>query len=84
MSTWGIKSKVHVGVGDNAANIISAMRLANITDIGCMSHTLQLVLHDALFTQSTVEAVVKKVRKIVSHFRHSEQACHHLLETQKS
>ena len=27
---------------------------------------------------------MKKVRKIVSHFRHSEQACRHLLETQKS
>lgn len=84
MQKWGIQPKMHVGVRDNAANMISAMRHANITDIGCTSHTLQLVLRDGIFIQTSVEAVVKKARKIVGHFKHSEQACRHLKEFQVS
>jgi len=77
ISQWEIESKVHVGVRDNAANMISAMRHTNVCDVSCAAHTLQLVLHDAVFTQTSVEAVVKKGRKVVAHFKHSEQACHH-------
>ena len=84
MTKWEITEKIHVGVRDNAANMKSAMRLAGVTDIGCVSHTLQLVLHDALFTRTSVEAVVKKARKIVTHFKHSEQACRHLVEHQQT
>lgn len=57
---WGIADKIHIGVRDNATNMKSAMKLTGITDIGCMSHILQLVRHDALFTQTSVEAVIKK------------------------
>jgi len=84
MKTWGIESKIHLGVRDNAANMVSAMRHAEVDDFGCLSHTIQLVLHDALFTQTSVENVVKKARKIVTHFKHSEQACRHLSEYQLS
>jgi hypothetical protein len=80
MTKWEIAEKIHVGVRDNAANMKMAMRLTGVTDIGCVSHTLQLVLHDALFTQTSVEAVVKKARMIVTHFKHNEQACRHLVE----
>jgi len=54
--TW---HQVHVGVRDSAANMISAMRHANICHVSCTAHTLQLVLHYAIFTQTSVEAVVK-------------------------
>ena len=84
IDTWGIGSKIHLGISDNAANITSAMRIAGITGVGCLAHTLQLVLNDALFTQTSVESLVKKGRKIVMHFRHSEQACRHLLDCQAS
>lgn len=84
ITRWGIESKIHVGLRDNAANMVAAMRIAAVVDVGCVAHTLQLVLHDALFMQSSVESVVKKTRKIVSHFKHSEQACRHLAECQKS
>ena len=73
---------MHVGVRDSVANIVSAMRQANITDLGCTSHALQLVLHDAVFIQTSVEAVTKKARQIVTHFKRSERACHHLQEFQ--
>jgi len=84
MEKWGIATKIHVGVRDNAANMKLAMKLAGVTGIGCVSHTIQFVLHDALFTQTSVEGVVKKARKIVTHFKHSEQACRHLTEHQKT
>jgi len=71
--TWSIGTKVHMGIRDNAANMVSAFRIAQIDDFGCMAHTLQLVLNDALFCQTSVEKVVKNSRKIVTHFKHSEQ-----------
>ena len=82
--TWKLDGKIHMGIRDNAANMISAMRIANVEHFGCMAHTLQLVLHDALFSQSTVENIVKKSRKIVTHFKHSEQAYRRLSDYQRS
>lgn len=84
IATWGIEGKIHSGIRDNASNMISTMRIAEINDFGCFSHTLQLVVKDALFLQTSVEYVVKKSRKIVSHFKHSEQACRNLIQFQKS
>ena len=84
IAAWNIGSKVHVGVRDNAANMTRAMHVAGIADMDCMAHTLQLAIHDALFTQTSVENLVKKARKIVSHFKHSEQACRKMVECQKS
>jgi hypothetical protein len=49
-----------------------------------LAHTLQLVIHDGIFTQVSVEKLVKKSRKIVTHFKHSEQACKKLIDCQKS
>jgi len=84
ISVWNLESKLHLGVRDNAANMVCAMRIAGISDLGCMAHTLQLVIHDALFTQMLVENLVKKARKIFSRFKHSEQACRKLADCQKS
>ena len=84
IASWNIESKVHIGIRDNAANMVSAMRIGGIADMGCMAHTLQLVIHDALFTQKSVENLVKKARKLVSHYKHSEQECRKLLECQEA
>jgi len=82
--TWSIETKVHMGIRDNAANMVSAFRIAQIDDFGCTPHTLQLMLNDAVFCQTSVEKVVKKSRKIVTHFKHSEQAYRHLSACQQS
>lgn len=84
ITAWGLQGKVHIGVRDNGANITSAMHIAEVRDMGCVAHTLQSVIHDALFTQTSVEAVVKKARKIVAHFKHSEQACRKFVDCQQS
>ncbi|XP_030075314.1 zinc finger BED domain-containing protein 4 [Microcaecilia unicolor] len=84
VTLWGLQGKVHIGVCDNGANMISALRIAGIHDVGCVARTLQLVVHEALFTQASVEALIKKARTIVTHFQHSEQACQKFADCQKS
>jgi hypothetical protein len=84
ITTWGLERRVHLGVRDNGANMISALRIAGVQDMGCVAHTLQLVIHDALFIQTSVESLIKKARKIVTHFKHSEQACRKFGDCQKS
>jgi len=84
IETWNLQGKIHMGLRDNAANMISTMRIAEVEDFGCMAHTLQLVLHDALFEQSAVQSIVKKSRRLVTHFKHSEQASRHLSDCQHS
>ena len=39
--------------------------------ISCFLHSLQLVLHDAIFVQRKIVDIIAKCRKIVSHFNHS-------------
>jgi hypothetical protein len=51
ISKWNLDGKIHMGIRDNAANMVSAMRIANVDDFGCVAHTLQLVLRDAIFTR---------------------------------
>ena len=80
--TWDIESKIHIGVRDNAANMVSAMRKANIDDFGCMAHTLQLVIPGFYIYPRSRGDNCKKTRKIVGHFKHSEQACRHLTHYQ--
>ena len=82
LDKWNIKNKIHIGIRDNAANLKLAMKIANIKDIGCVSHTLQLVIHDALFTEKCVEFIIKKARQIITHFKLTEQASRHLKEQQ--
>jgi hypothetical protein len=77
ISKWSLTGKIHLGIRDNAANMICAMEKAGVDDLGCLAHTMQLVLHDAVFTQSSVETSVE-IRKVVTNFKHSEQANRHL------
>jgi hypothetical protein len=84
IARWGLQRKVHLGVRDNGSNMVAAMRIGDILDMGCVAHTLQLVIHDALFMQTSVESLIKKSRKIVTHFKHSEQACRKLNDCQIS
>ena len=84
IETWNLQGKIHMGLPDNAASMISAMRIAEVEDFGYMAHTLQLVLHDALFEQSAVQSIVKKSRRLVTHFKHRVQASRHLSDCQRS
>ena len=83
LQDWSLQDKVHVVIRDNARNIIKAMRDANIDSIGCMAHTIQFVIHDALLTQRAVNKILSTSQSIVGHMKHSF-ASEKLIEIQRS
>ncbi|XP_044751633.1 zinc finger BED domain-containing protein 4-like [Coccinella septempunctata] len=82
INEWKINDKLFLLLRDNARNMVSAMR-GQYESLGCMSHTLQLVVKDALFSDEEHERVIKTCRQIVGHFKRSEQASRKLNECQK-
>ncbi|KAK0134574.1 Zinc finger BED domain-containing protein 4 [Merluccius polli] len=56
---WNIdKTRVHAVVRDNARNMTKAMMDSGLASFGCMAHTLQLAVHDGVFSQRSVTDVV--------------------------
>ena len=52
---WNIKKEqVHLIVRYNASNMVKAMADGDFEDLGCFAHTLQLVIHDGIFSQRAV------------------------------
>ncbi|XP_047222504.1 zinc finger BED domain-containing protein 4-like [Girardinichthys multiradiatus] len=82
--TWHIpKDKIHVILRDNARNMVKAMIDAGLPSLGCMAHTLQLAIHEAVLSQRSVSDIIAKGRRIVGHFRHSPLAYARLQSVQK-
>ena len=75
LAEWEIKHDwVHLVLRNNAANMAKAMRDASLTSLGCLAHTLQLVVHDGVLSQRVVMDALAVCRKIVGHFKHSSTA----------
>ncbi|XP_055912774.1 zinc finger BED domain-containing protein 4-like [Eupeodes corollae] len=53
----------------NACNMQSAMRLGNFASIGCVAHTLQLVIHDIIFKSDSMMDIMSKLVDILSNSR---------------
>ena len=52
---WSIThDQVHVVVSDNASNMAKAVRDADLPHLGCLAHTLQLVMKDGVLAQRAV------------------------------
>ena len=68
--SWQInkEDQVHVVVHDNASNMVKAMSDAELPDLGCFAHTLQLVVNDGVLSQRTVIDLIATVRKVVGLF----------------
>ncbi|XP_050561015.1 E3 SUMO-protein ligase ZBED1-like [Spodoptera frugiperda] len=77
---WQITNKICCIVSDNAANILSAVRLGEWRSVGCFAHLLNLVVQDSL---KTVAGVVNKVKAVVDFFKRSAQAQAKLETAQK-
>lgn len=82
VNEWNLKNKIFMVLRDNAPNMASAMR-SHYESIGCVAHTLQLVIKQALFLDEQTKTLLKKCRKIVGHFHHSEKATRKLTECQQ-
>ncbi|XP_075167887.1 zinc finger BED domain-containing protein 4-like [Haematobia irritans] len=78
-----LEGRIHVGVSDNAGNMVAAMKLGDIKHFGCVSHTLQLAIHDAFNKNVQLKSLIEKCRKIVSHFKKSEKASRTFKSIQK-
>ena len=84
LDSWSIeKSRVHVVVRDNAANMVAGIEQSDLPAIGCTIHTLQLVIKDCIMTQRAVIDMLARCRKIVGHFKHSHLAVERLNSIQK-
>lgn len=80
---WNIDlSRCHIIVTDNAGNISNAVELAGLMRSPCVIHTLQLAIKDAIFSQRSVNDMIARARRIVTHFHHSALGCSRLAEIQ--
>ena len=69
-----IKTKVHLVVRDNAANMAAGITQADLDSLPCFFHTLQLILNDAIFEQRYVKDIITVCKQIAGHFHHSPSA----------
>lgn len=77
---WDMTEKVHTIVIDNAYNITAAVRLTGWIHLPCLSHTINLVIQDAI---KLISSIQKKVKNIVEHFHKSTVAAEKLREFQR-
>jgi len=56
---------------------------ANLVDLGCYIHTLQLIVVEGLNAQQVVINTIATAHSIVGHFRHSVKATEQLKKTQE-
>lgn len=68
VNEWGLQGKIYLVLRDNAANMVRAMR-DQYESIGCVAHTLQLVIKLALLSEDVIKDLLKKCRKILGHFQ---------------
>lgn len=84
LAHWNItKDQVHVVLRDNARNMIKAMEECGLASLGCVAHTLQLAVNEAVLSQRSIADCVAISRKIVGHFKHSNVATSRLRNLQK-
>jgi hypothetical protein len=83
LKSWNLSLlNIHILLRDNAANMIKASQISGIQSTSCFLHTLQLVITDSLFQQSSISIVLTVCRQIVTHFKHSSAATARLKEIQ--
>ena len=71
---WNISEKLVASVTDNGANMVAGIRLNGWKHLPCFAHTLNLVVQDAIRSDSKVSAIKEKCKKIVAYFHRSCKA----------
>ena len=85
LESWNIPQEcVHLGISDNASNMVKAMKEASLAHFGCFAHSLQLVVKDGLLSQRAITDIISICRSIVGHFHRLSTASHSLTRIQKS
>nr|XP_012232187.1 PREDICTED: zinc finger BED domain-containing protein RICESLEEPER 2-like [Linepithema humile] len=82
ITEWNLQDKVNFAVSDNARNITNAIEnILKWKHYGCYAHTLNLIVQKSL---QELQPILKKIKKIVSHFKRSSLANEKLLKYQVS
>ena len=65
---WDLTSKAGLCLRDNAFNMKAAFELDDsyLESVGCINHSLQLVIKEEIFALPSVEKVIKKCKDIVT------------------
>ena len=65
---WNILDKTGLCLRDNASNVTAAFNVEGCTlqSVGCLNHSLQLAINDAVFSMPSIKALVDKCRRLVS------------------
>ncbi len=72
LEEWEIdKDRVVLVLRDSGANIVKGMRIAELPDMSCSAHILQLVVNDGLNSQRAVLNILSVMRSCTTHFNHS-------------
>ncbi|XP_033253302.1 zinc finger BED domain-containing protein 1-like [Drosophila miranda] len=74
---WKILDKITAIASDNAANIVSAIKLGNWRHIPCLAHTLNIIVQKAL---GPIDSVRVKAKAIVEFFNRSSSGFKKLKE----
>ncbi|XP_078027094.1 zinc finger BED domain-containing protein 4-like [Epinephelus lanceolatus] len=84
LQDWNInKDCVTLVLRDSGANMVKGMRLAELPDLSCTAHSLQLVVNDGLSSQRAVTDIIAIIKKCATHFHHSILAKQRLKDIQK-
>ena len=57
--------KCFLMITDNASVMLNGVKGAGIESVGCLLHTLHLIVQHSIFTQPGVDNLIKKIKKIV-------------------
>lgn len=72
LAEWEIDTqKVHCIIRDGGSNMVRAMKLADLQDMDCTVHQIQLCVRAALESSECLSNLVARCRKIATHFSHS-------------
>ncbi|XP_046744289.1 E3 SUMO-protein ligase ZBED1-like [Diprion similis] len=77
LSDWNISTdSISLMVTDNGANMVAAARevFGSSRHIGCIGHTLNLIVTQAVAASPALETVIQKVKSIVTFFKNSVTA----------
>ncbi len=74
LDKFNLKEKVVAAVSDNGANIKKALHDAEITNIGCYAHTLNLAVNESLAAVYGFDALKKKISSLVTLLHQSNNA----------
>lgn len=72
LDSWKINPDCVVLVlRDGGTNMVKGMKLAELPDLSCTAHTLQLVINDGLSSQRAVLDIIATSKSCAGHFGHS-------------